>query len=211
VPTTLDVLLEEGDKRCFARVLAWPGWCRSGRDEASAVDAVLAYRDRYALVARRARLRVPATPHLTVVERLAGSASTDFGVPGAIGNFDRRALRGKERARWVALLEAAWSALDDVAASSAESLRKGPRGGGRDRTKMINHVLEAEAAYGRSIGVRIHAPAAGDTDGISQARQVLVEGLSRDGEETKWPLRYFVHRAAWHVLDHAWEMEDRQP
>src|SRR5438067_302187 len=26
-----------------------------------------------------------------------------------------------------------------------------------------------------------------------------------------WPVRYAARRMAWHVLDHAWEMEDRVP
>jgi hypothetical protein len=25
----------------------------------------------------------------------------------------------------------------------------------------------------------------------------------------RWTARYYVRRSAWHVLDHAWEIEDR--
>jgi hypothetical protein len=27
----------------------------------------------------------------------------------------------------------------------------------------------------------------------------------------RWPPRYAARRIAWHVLDHAWEIEDRTP
>jgi hypothetical protein len=38
-------------------------------------------------------------------------------------------------------------------------------------------------------------------------RGELAERGPRGG--IRWPARYYVRRAAWHVLDHAWEIEDR--
>src|SRR5258708_5544580 len=78
------VVIETGNKRVFASALDWPGWSRSGRDEAAAMDSLAAYAGRYGAVAERAGARFPGSRVLTVVERLPGSASTDFGVPGAI-------------------------------------------------------------------------------------------------------------------------------
>jgi hypothetical protein len=84
-----DVYLEIGAKRTFAGALDWPGWCRSGGDEAA------------------------------------------------------------ELRRFQAILQALSSA------SSGDTPKQGPRGG------------------------------------------------------VRWTPRRFVKRVAWHVLDHAWEIEDR--
>jgi hypothetical protein len=113
-----------------------------------------------------------------------------------------------------ALVRASWDVFDRVSAASPASLRKGPRGGGRDRDKMINHVLESEASYGRQLGVKHKPPALGDTEAIEALRSDLlgVLGSASDGRARTpkgWPHRYATRRIAWHVLDHAWEMEDR--
>jgi hypothetical protein len=94
-------------------------------------------------------------------------------------------------------------------------LRKGPRGGGRDRDKMLQHVISAEAAYARKLGVLHKEPALGDTTAIKALRADIVDVLrtARSGDplrENGWPPRYAARRIAWHVLDHAWEMEDRR-
>src|SRR5690606_9634420 len=105
--------------------------------------------------------------------------------------------------------------FDEVAAATPEELRKGPRGGGRDRDKMITHVLEAENSYARQIGIRVPAPALGDLEAIEAQRLAIaaVLGERSDGgpvvPEKKWTARYAARRIAWHVLDHAWEMIDR--
>ena len=105
--------------------------------------------------------------------------------------------------------------LDTVAEKSPAALRKGPRGGGRDRDKMLQHVLSAEAAYARKIAVKHKEPALGDTAAVRALRDDIVAVLraARRGEplrENGWPPRYAARRIAWHVLDHAWEMEDRR-
>jgi len=35
------VFIEEGKKKTFAGTLDWPGWCRSGKDGESALQALL--------------------------------------------------------------------------------------------------------------------------------------------------------------------------
>jgi len=58
--TTIDVYLEIGSKRTFAGVVEWPGWCRSGRDEQAALQALVDYARRYGRVAHAAGLRFQA-------------------------------------------------------------------------------------------------------------------------------------------------------
>jgi hypothetical protein len=111
-------------------------------------------------------------------------------------------------------MRAAWAVLDRVAKASPAELRKGPRGGGRDRDKMLDHVLGAEAAYARQVGIKHPQPQLGDTRAIKALRDELAETLrgASDGSSLTpkgWPPRYAMRRIAWHVLDHAWEMQDR--
>ena len=83
-PGKFKVYLEVGNRRTFAAALEWPGWCRSGRDEAAALQALFAYGPRYARVLRPARLGFQApkpAAALVVAERLTGNATTDFGAP----------------------------------------------------------------------------------------------------------------------------------
>lgn len=211
------VYLEVGAKRSFACALDWPGWCRSARGEDAAVEALLAYAPRYAKVARRARLALPArisVDGVDVVERLDGTMTTDFGAPDAVPRADLRRVDAATAQRDVALLDAAWAELDAVAAASPASLRKGPRGGGRDRDAMVEHVVEAERSYARKVGVRMTAQEWRDGHvALLRAKLRDVLGAASSGRppvERGWPPRYVTRRTAWHALDHAWEMEDRR-
>ncbi len=212
---SVEVVLEVGAKRVFARAVDWPGWCRSARDEEGALEALAAYAERYAPVVAAAGLRLPAEPSLTVVERVRGDAGTDFGAPGAVSGPDFRVVLAADARRLAALVRACWQTLDEVAVTAPAELRKGPRGGGRDRDKMLAHVVDAEAAYARRIGLRVSPAAAGDRDALLANRQAVLDVLREpsDGqrlvEPKGWPQRYAAGRIAWHVLDHAWEMQDR--
>jgi hypothetical protein len=205
VPT--NVYVETGTRRVFACALEWPGWCRSAKTEEAALEALAAYAARYAPVAERAGVAFPARAgdSLAVVERLPGSATTDFGAPEAVATDDHRRLTASGRSRLAALVDASWAVLDDVADHAPATLRKGPRGGGRDRDAIVRHVDDAEAAYARKIGLRLKAPTR------AELRPLLLAAL-RDGydvPEKGWPPRYAARRIAWHALDHAWEIEDR--
>ena len=209
------VYLEIGKKKVFAAAIDWPGWCRSGRDEQSALDALATYLERYAPVVKRTKLALP-TDTFTVVERIAGSTSTDFGVPEKVATADLEPVSAAEGKRIGALVKAAWAEFATIVAQTPEELTKGPRGGGRDRDKMTDHVLGAEASYGRKLGVKHKPPALTDNEAIAAMRADLVAALSRPwsgGEHATgmWPPRYMARRTAWHVLDHAWEMQDRTP
>jgi hypothetical protein len=219
------VYLEIGSKRTFAGAIEWPGWTRSGADEATALTALAAYGPRYARVLRAAHLTFAAPSDAAafdVVERLAGSTTTDFGAPAAIPASDNAPVSEAELAHFTQLLHACWAAFDKtVAATGGKELRKGPRGGGRDLSGVIAHVLGADGGYLTALGGQAKIPRdpANPQAALDQLRQVMIETLTaaahgeiaprgpRGGQ--RWPPRYFVRRVAWHLLDHLWELEDR--
>jgi hypothetical protein len=202
---TIRVTVEATAKKAFASAVDWPGWSRAGKTEELALAALADHASRYAAVAREAGEQLePGT--YDVVEH--------FGVPSAITDLDRRRVSSAEADRLARLVEAAWAEFDRVAASAPAELRKGPRGGGRDRDRMIGHVIEADGAYAREIGVRIQSPAPADRSAVEAMRAAMLDVLRRpsDGSplaDRKWTTRYAARRIAWHALDHAWEMEDR--
>lgn len=218
-PGRIDVALEVGAKRVFAVALEWPGWARGGRTEEDALANLAAYAGRYAKAVGEPTLASGAT--FDVVERLDGGSGTDFGVPSAEADADERGLTPTEVERQRGLLEAAWKAFDAAARRArGRDLRLGPRGGGRSLQKMTLHVLEAEESYLTQLGTRRPRPAEEDpADRMAQVRRSVVASLdarSRGQEppdpnqvRRRWSPRYFVRRAAWHALDHAWELEDR--
>jgi hypothetical protein len=207
--TTVDVYLEVGGKKTFAGAIDWPGWTRSGRDEHEALAALGAYAPRYAVVTERRGHDFQRSGHeFVVVERLAGSGSTDFGAPNTIPERDRRPIDAHAAERLVGLVSAAWEFFDDVVAASPPRLRKGPRGGGRDRDAIAEHVATAEASYARHIGVRVKPP--GDRAAVIAMRDAIAGALHDHESDTKWPIPYAARRIAWHVLDHAWEIEDKR-
>jgi hypothetical protein len=169
------------------------------------------------VVAEKAALTLPKpATSFDVVERVQGNATTDFGAPGVIPKLDGSAPTKAKAERYATLVEASWAVFEQVAKGAPASLRKGPRGGGRDRDKMIAHVIDAEFAYARKLGVKHKPPGSADLKAapVKAMRADLVDALrsARTGEppvEKGWPASYAARRVAWHVLDHAWEMEDR--
>lgn len=208
------MVLEVGTKRVFASALEWPGWCRSARGEDAALAALHDYRDRYAVVAAAAGVPFRPATSYDVVERVPGDVTTDFGAPSITVTADAEPLTAAQARRQVALLRAAWAELDRLGWEAPEVLRKGPRGGGRDRDAVVAHVVEAERSYARKVGVR-HGPfPVEDRVALDAIRADLAGVLAgpRDGEplvERGWTARYALRRITWHVLDHVWEIEDR--
>jgi hypothetical protein len=192
------VVIESGRKRTFASAVDWPGWCRSARSEPDALAALAAYAPRYRQVAAVAGVEPPDAGPFDVVERQIGDATTDFGAPGVVAAADREPLSPAEADRLCKLLEASWSTFDRIARTAPQELRKGPRGGGRDRDAITAHVHDAEAAYATRLGLR-----------AERSREVIARALRSGTGAGRWPARYAVRRMAWHVLDHAWEIEDR--
>jgi len=208
------VFLEVGSKRIFASAADWPGWCRTAKTEELTLEALLAYAPRYEVVALHAGIAFPSAIELSVVEQQPGDATTDFGAPSTTAEAEREKLTAAKAKRQVALVRAAWAVLEEVAAQSPAELRKGPRGGDRDRDKMLDHVVGAECAYARKIGLKIKQPAFDDVDAVAAMREQIaaVLGSTSDGSpvvERGWTSLYTARRIAWHALDHAWEMQDR--
>jgi hypothetical protein len=217
----VDVYIEQGDKKAFAVAVDWPGWARSGKDETAALAALLAYADRYR---RSLDLRAPnfvapdSVAALTVVDRIEGNATTDFGAPGAKRTADYEVTDEAEIDRLVDLLRRAWRAFDE-AVDGAEGKQlppSGPRGGGRSLSGICDHYLEAEDGYLHSMGGK--APSGAGQDEMreafveaayARARGELPETGPRGGK--RWPAAFAIRRSAWHALDHAWEIEDRAP
>jgi hypothetical protein len=214
------VYLEAGNARVFACALDWPGWCRRAKTDEAALDALAEYVPRYGLVAKRAGLTFVANdPTFEIVERIPARGGTtfsavDFGALAEAPAQDREPLSPAAARRLVAIVEASWAILDGVVAGAPERLRKGPRGGGRDRDAIFAHVVAAEASYARKVGVRHPEPGPGDADAIMAMRADLMKALraGNAGEPlvaNGWLPRYAARRIAWHVLDHAWEIEDK--
>jgi hypothetical protein len=217
----MSVSLEIGSKRVFASAIDWPGWSRGARDENGALEALTAYGPRYAAAVETAESLDPPPDRsaLRVVERLTGNGGTDFGVPSVPAAHDEAAVDDGDLDRLRRLLNATWATFDrSAAAAEGRTLRKGPRGGGRDLDRIVDHVLEAEKAYLGEIGG--DRKAAGDAgDVMVEIRRRALETLAArvHGEPPApsrrrsplWLPRYFVRRSAWHALDHAWEIEDR--
>jgi hypothetical protein len=149
-----------------------------------------------------------------IVERDEGSSGTEFGVPSRPTDHDARPTDADEAAGLADLVEAAWRYFDRVAAAAPEELRKGPRGGGRNTSKVIGHVMESDRAYANEMGIKVREFAIDDRAAVDAMRKAMLNVVraARDGQplaDRRWPARYAAHRIAWHALDHAWEIEDR--
>ncbi len=211
-PPRMRVLVESSPKKVFVAALEWPGLVRAGKDEPLAVESLLEHLPRYAVVAAAAGEVIPEDGvAVDVVERHEGGSGTAFGVPGVTGDADRRPVDAGEARRLAAIVAASWAELDRVAATAPEALRKGPRGGGRDTSKVVKHVNEADTAYAQVMGIKASAH---DRAAVLAMREAMLDVLRQPSDGSpiagrRWTPRYAARRIAWHALDHAWEIEDR--
>jgi hypothetical protein len=209
---SLRLLVEATPRKVYVSALDWPGLSRGAKTEDAAVELLLAALPRFAKVARRAGERFDPTDwDLEVAERIAGDTGTEFGMPSVVAEADREPVDAHEAGRHAALVEAAFAEFEAVAAAAPESLRKGPRGGGRDTSRIREHVDGGNQAYASVIGLKAKT----DTpEHLAAMRAGILEILRRPSDGTplagkRWPARYAARRIAWHALDHAWEIEDR--
>jgi hypothetical protein len=215
----LRVLIEEAPrgKRWVAIAGDWPGLERNGKSEGEAVEKLRAYVPRYLAIARRVRLgaELEREKDTTIVERHTGTGSTDFwGISFAPSAEDREPVDDATFERRLSLLRAAWAEFDDVASRVSAELRPGPRGGGRSRDEIVRHVLATE---GGDFAHRVNVPAEVDdlrtARGRAAHRDRFVEAMrlwQAEGRPLgKWTIPYLLRHTAYHVLDHTWEMEDR--
>lgn len=195
------VYFEVGRTSIFAAAMEWPGWCRRAKTRDLALEALLDYLPRYEAIVTSA-----FTPgKLEVVGDVTGNATTDFGAPGVLTPWDSDSLSASARKKQVSILIDCWDYFDGVVTASNPNLAKGPRGGGRDRDAIVDHVREAERHYCAKLGAKVPPR----TPWRAQ-RDVITTALLARTQQGAWPPRYSMRRLAWHVVDHAWEIEDKR-
>ena len=215
----LRVLVEQPTrgKRWVGVAADWPGFERGGRTEDEAVEKLARYVPRYLPVAERARLgsELAAQTEVDIIGRYPGTGSTDFwGISFAPSPLDREPFDAQTFDRNVRLLRAAWAEFDETAARVSAELRPGVRGGGRPRDRIIRHVLFTE---GNDFSKRVKVPSELDDlltpGGLARHRDRFVDAMRAWYEEGKplgnWTIPYLLRHTAYHALDHAWEMLDR--
>ena len=207
------------DKRSVAFSIDWPGWSRGAKSAEGALEALEAYRDRYRSIAALAKLsdEFDRAGRLKIVEDATGTGSTDFwGISFAPSSFERRTMTEAELDRKIAILRACWKFFDRVAARVSPEMRKGPRGGGRDRDHIIRHTIRVESEdFARHVGLRIPEGGALTPDGLREYRKEYLKAIRAynagkvDRPMRSWTLPFLIRHSAFHTLDHAWEMEDK--
>ncbi|MEO8208908.1 MAG: hypothetical protein ABI598_07710 [Chloroflexota bacterium] len=220
-PTPVRTVLERGPKgkRSVAFSLEWPGWSRGAKTADLALEMLESYRERYRPVATLAAMtpEFAAAGAIEVVEDKVGTGSTDFwGISFSPSAAEQGPMGEAELVRGITLLRACWAFFDGVAARVSPEMRKGPRGGGRDRDHIIRHTIRVESEdFARKVGLRIPENAALAPDGLRQYREDYVAAMRayNAGEVTRhmrsWTLPFLIRHSAFHTLDHAWEMEDK--
>ncbi len=214
----LRVTLEIGPKgkKVVAVAPDWPGLERGDKTGEAAIERLQAYLPRYAQVAKLAGMagEFAAITTVDIVEHYPGTGSTDFwGVSFAFSGIDRQVVSSVELERELRLLQACWAFFDDVRGRVSAEMQKGPRGGGRDRDHIVRHTLGAEQDMAAKLGVRTPDGALLIDEGLQAHRDAYCNAIRAFHSEGKmartWPLRYLIRHAAYHTLDHAWEMEDK--
>ena len=217
-------VIEHGpkDKKCVAFSLDWPGWSRGAKTREVALETLESYRERYRPIAERAGMldEFDAAGPLEIVEDRVGTGSTDFwGISFSPSSTEHGQLGEAELDRKIRLLGAAWAFFDAVAGRVSAEMRKGPRGGGRDRDQIIRHVIRVESLdHAHQVGVSItedEAEALVTPEGRRQHRDAYLAAIRDfnagkvDRRMRSWTLPFLIRHSAFHTLDHAWEMEDK--
>jgi hypothetical protein len=213
------VLVEQPTRgrRWVAIAADWPGLERGGKSEDEAVAKLATYLPRYLPVAKRARLgdELAAQTQVDVIGRHPGVGSTDFwGISFAPSALDRTPFDAATFDRQVRLLRAAWAEFDATAARVSAELRPGPRGGGRSRDHIVRHVLANEGGdFSKRVNAMSELENLQTPAGLAHHRDRYVEAMrawyAAGRPLGKWTIPYLLRHTAYHVLDHAWEMQDR--
>jgi hypothetical protein len=219
VSANLRVLVEQPTrgKRWVAVAADWPGLERGGKTENEAVEKLARYVPRYLPVAKRVRLgsALARQTEIDIIGRYPGVGSTDFwGISFAPSPLDREPFDAPRFDRQVRLLRAAWAEFDETSARVSATLRPGVRGGGRSRDEIVRHVLANEGGdFSKRVKARSELEDLMTAKGLAQHRDRFVEAMRvwyADGKPLgKWTIPYLLRHSAYHVLDHTWEMQDR--
>ncbi len=214
----LRVTLEIGPKGKKVAAVApdWPGLERGEKTGEAAIERLRSFLPRYAQVAKLAGMEAAfaAITTVDVVEHYPGTGSTDFwGISFAFSGIDRQDLSSEELERDLTLMQACWAFFDDVRLRVSAEMRKGPRGGGRDRDHIVRHTIRTEQEWAEKVGVPTPQGALLIDEGPQAHRDAYRNAIRAFHSEGKmartWPLRYLIRHTAYHTLDHAWEMEDK--
>jgi hypothetical protein len=212
------VMLEMGPKGKQVAAVApdWPGLERGAKTGEAAIERLLSYLPRYAKVAKMAGMDAAfaAVTTVDVVEQYPGTGSTDFwGISFAFSGIDRQDLSSEELERELTLMRACWAFFDDVRSRVSAEMQKGPRGGGRDRDQIVRHTVATEQDWAKKIGVLTPQGAMLTDEGLKAHRDAYCKAIwafhSQGKMARTWPLRYLIRHTAYHTMDHAWEMEDK--
>jgi hypothetical protein len=218
---SIRVTLEIGPKgkQVVAVAPDWPGLERGAKTREAAIEKLRSYIPRYAQVAKLAEMDATfgAIKNFNVVEQYPGTGSTDFwGISFAFSSFDKQGMSGDELERELTLMQACWTFFDAVRSRVSAEMRKGSRGGGRDRDDIVRHTFAAEQNWAKMIGVLTPDNAMVTAKGLEAHRHAYCQAIREyhaqgrlAGKMAKWPLRFLIRHTAFHTLDHAWEMEDK--
>jgi hypothetical protein len=188
------VVLERGPKakKFVAYAVDWPGWSRGAKTADGALETLAVYRERYQPVAERA------------------------GLSFSPSSLEQEPMDAAELERKLTLLQACWACFDDVAARVSPDMRKGPRGGGRDRDTIIRHTIRVESEdFAKKVGLMVSEHGALGPGALAPYRSAYLEAMRayQRGEAKRamrsWTLAFLVRHSAFHNMDHAWEMEDK--
>ncbi len=206
-------------KRSVVFTIDWPGWSRGAKTVELALETLESYRARYRPVASLAGMsrEFDAAGPLEILEDKVGTGSTDFwGISFSPSEAEQGPMSEAQLERGITLLQACWAYFDGVAARVSPEMRKGPRGGGRDRDRIIRHTIRTESEdFAKQVGLRIPEEAALTPTGLHQHRETYVAAMRayNAGEVTRrmrsWNLPFLIRHSGFHTLDHAWEMEDK--
>jgi hypothetical protein len=212
------VTLEIGPKgkKVVAVAPDWPGLERGAKTGEEAIERLRSYIPRYSQVAKLAEMdtEFDAITNVDVVEQYPGTGSTDFwGISFAFSSIDKQGMSDDELERELTLLQACWAFFDDVRRRVSAEMQKGPRGGGRDRDRIVRHIFANEQDWAKGLGVHTPDGAMLTGEGLKAHRDAYCHAIrdyhSQGKLAGKWPLRYLIRHTAFHTLDHAWEMEDK--
>jgi hypothetical protein len=194
----------------------WPGLARGAKTEEAALERLLSYLPRYAPVAKLAGMdaELAAIATVDVIERYPGVGSTDFwGISFAFSDIDKQEISREALDRELTLMRACWAFFDDVRARVSAEMQKGPRGGGRDRDHIVHHTVATEQDWAKKLGVPTPRGAMPTDEELTAHRDAYCEAiraLHAQGKMARtWPLRFLMRHTAFHTMDHAWEMEDK--
>jgi hypothetical protein len=207
------------EKKSVAFAVDWPGWSRGAKTAEGALATLESYRERYRPVAILAGLgdKFDAAGPLEIVEERVGSGSTDFwGISFSPSSLEHGPMDQAELERKITLLRACWAFFDGVAARVSPEMRKGPRGGGRDRDRIVAHTIRTESEdFAKRVGLVIPERGALSLDSLREYRTSYIEAIRayQRGEVQRpmrsWTLPFLLRHSAYHTLDHAWEMQDK--